>query len=176
MRRIACLVGVTLAAWGACGNDDAQESRPTTVPELTTTTTAPACAAEMTEPLDPQSGRHVIPGTGEPQFQSDPPTSGPHVVSDLPSGVVRDPIPKAKQVGLLEAGKVILQHRGLSADDTAGIEGLASADDVVVAPAPDLPAPIVATAWTFKQTCQRFDAGTLSSFIAAHAGKVGTEH
>lgn len=171
---MVALVFVTAVA--SCGNDDGDGSQATTVPEETTTTTTGACGAEINEPLDPQSARHVIPGTEEPVYKTNPPTSGPHQTTSRPEGVLREPIPKPQQVGLLETGTVILQHRGLSPDDIAGLEGLASADDVVVAPAPDLPAPIVATAWTFKQVCQRFDAGTMSAFIAAHAGKVGEGH
>jgi hypothetical protein len=73
-------------------------------------------------------------------------------------------------VGLLEAGVVLLQYRGLDTGETARLAALAG-PDVVVAPAPMLPAAVVATAWRNKLTCTAVDTGPLSSFIADHAGK-----
>jgi hypothetical protein len=41
---------------------------------------------------------------------------------------------------------------------------------VTVAPNPDLPARVVATAWTYKQRCSAVDVGALQTFIRDHAG------
>jgi hypothetical protein len=130
---------------------------------------AGACATPRREALDPNLS-HVL-GTGaEPVYLTDPPTSGPHQPTRALSGVQTEPIPKPVQVGLLEAGTVILQHTVLDADQRAALEALAGTD-VVVAPADELPAPIVATAWLYKQTCKTVDATVLRAFVTAHAGK-----
>ena len=50
------------------------------------------------------------------------------------------------------------------------LEALAG-DQVVVAPNPDLPHPIVATAWVFKRTCETVDAAALQEFVDDHVGK-----
>ncbi len=52
----------------------------------------------------------------------------------------------------------------------ARLRDLAS-DAVVVAPNPDLPDPVVATAWVFKQRCRSVDPAALERFIDERAGK-----
>src|SRR5690606_34869092 len=108
------------------------------------------------EELDPASLTHVVdPATAK--FRTNPPTSGPHVSGALPTGVLAEPIPGAVQVAILEGGGVLVQHRDLSPADATAVEAFAG-DDVVVAPNPDLPSPVVATAWTYKLTCDAVDA------------------
>ena len=51
-----------------------------------------------------------------------------------------------------------------------------SGGGVVVAPNPDLPAPIVATAWLHSLRCADPDAEALAGFIEAHQGQApGTD-
>lgn len=128
-----------------------------------------ACEQPVREELDPASFTHVVdPATA--RFRTDPPTSGPHISIGLPAGVLDEPIPGAVQVGLLERGDVLVQHRDLSPVDTEAVEALAG-DHVVVAPNPDLPAPVVATAWTYKLVCDALDVDALRDFVADHAGE-----
>lgn len=175
---VLSVVAALLLLTAACddGSADPAAESPTTTAAPPSATGAPACSPEGAEPLDPASARHVIPGGPEPEFQSDPPTSGPHQTGSLPSGAVREPIPRAKQVGLLEGGAVLVQYRDQDESVIARIEAVADAKKVVVAPNPDLPAPIVLTAWTFKQVCRSMADAAVKAFIAAHAGAVGGDH
>jgi len=84
--------------------------------------------------------------------------------------VVNEPLPGPMQVGALEAGQVLLQHRGLASADRANLESLAG-PLVVVAPNPALPAPVAASAWRTRQLCQAVDTGALSRFVRDHAGR-----
>ena len=128
------------------------------------------CDPAREEALDPTSATgHVLPGAPEPDYLTDPPTSGKHQSATPPRGRLDQPLPKPAQVSLLEHGEVLLQHRDLSSEQRRALEALA-ADDVTVAPNPDLPAPVVATAWTFKQTCERVDLASLREFIREHSG------
>src|SRR5206468_62669 len=106
----------------------------------------------------------------EPTYQTDPPTSGPHTPGALPKGVLTEPLARPTQVGVLEAGVVLLQYRDLSSDELRALSELAS-DKVVVAPNASLPAHVVATAWLFKQTCSGVDTSSLRGFIRSRAGK-----
>jgi Protein of unknown function (DUF3105) len=127
-----------------------------------------ACEQPVREELDPASFTHVIdPSTA--RFKTDPPTSGPHVSGKLPTGVVAEALPGAVQVAVLEGGNVIVQYRDLSDADRGEVEAFAG-EQVVVAPNPDLPAPVVATAWTYKLTCDALDIHAVETFIADHAG------
>lgn len=129
-----------------------------------------ACGPVRREPLDGRSV-HVLPGADEPDYRTDPPTSGPHLPTPSTESVRDEPVPTPVQVGLLEEGRVLLQHEGLDDAERAEVEALAG-DDVVVAPAVGLPddAAVVATAWVTKQVCTAVDVETLRRFAEDHAG------
>ena len=128
-----------------------------------------ACQPAHSEPLNPALN-HVLGGATEPGYTTDPPTSGPHTPGALPQGVLTQPLSRPAQVGALEAGDVLLQYRDLSDKERNDLAQLV-ADKVVVAPNPDLPARVVATAWLNKQTCTSVDAAALRGFVRAHAGR-----
>lgn len=129
-----------------------------------------ACGPVRREALDPQSAVHVL-GGDEPEYATDPPTSGPHQPGEPLSGVLDEPVPRPVQVGHLEAGGVLIQHRGdLDPEQLAGLRSLAG-ERVAVAPNPDLPDPVVATAWLFKQRCDAVDVEALRRFVDDHLGR-----
>jgi hypothetical protein len=133
-----------------------------------------ACADEVHERLDPNSAQHLLPGAERPTYTSNPPTSGAHNVGSFPTGVLDTRIDEPVQVTLLEGGEVLLQYRPRDLRPSArdSLERLANRlPNVTVAPNPDLPAPVVATAWTYKQTCRGVDVDALRGFVRAHAGK-----
>jgi hypothetical protein len=129
------------------------------------------CGPVQREPLDARSV-HVLPSdqADDVTYETDPPTSGPHLPGPETEPVHDAPIPGPIQVGLLEEGAVILQHSGITADERAEVEGLAG-DGVVVAPAEALPddAAVVATAWVTKQVCGGVDLEALRAFAEDHA-------
>jgi hypothetical protein len=128
------------------------------------------CGPTTREALDPAYLVHVLEDAGDLEYTSDPPTSGPHQAGPAVSGVVDDPLTRPVQVGILERGDVLIQHDpDLSATATAALAALAG-ERVVVAPNPSLPAPIVATAWLFKRTCDSVDVEALQEFAAERVG------
>ncbi|MEO7557396.1 MAG: DUF3105 domain-containing protein [Acidimicrobiales bacterium] len=127
---------------------------------------AAACGAVVPEALDSNLG-HVLPGAPEPTYLTDPPTSGPHAPGAAPTGAVDAPLTRPVQVGLLEAGGVLVQYR--DAADLDWLRPLATGS-VVVAPNPDLADRVVATAWLYKQSCSGQDADALGRFAVDHAG------
>ena len=129
-----------------------------------------ACSAEVREAFDPNSLQHVLPGGRVPEYLTNPPTSGPHVPGPALSGVRTDVLDKPTQVGALEAGSVLLQHRDLDEASRKQLQALAG-QQVIVAPNPDLPDKVVATAWVTKQACSSVDIAALDAFVAAHRGK-----
>jgi len=85
--------------------------------------------------------------------------------------VVENPIARPVQVGILERGDVLIQHRlDLGADALASLETLAG-ERTVVAPNPDLADPVVATAWLFKRTCQTVEVAALEQFANERVGQ-----
>jgi hypothetical protein len=135
-----------------------------------------ACGPVRREPLDSRSV-HVLPGADEPEYRTDPPTSGPHLPAPSTSDVRDEPIAGPVQVGLLEEGKVLIQHVGLTAAERADVEALAG-DGVIVAPADSLPddAAVVATAWVTKQVCTAVDLTALEAFASDRVDKGPGQH
>jgi hypothetical protein len=128
------------------------------------------CGPDQQERIDPASANHVLGGAAEPEYLTDPPTSGPHAPAPARDGVLPAPLPRPEQVGHLEAGGVLLQHGSLPEDDLVALEALAG-PRTVVAPNDDLPAPVVATAWTRKMLCASVDVEALAEFAASHVGQ-----
>jgi hypothetical protein len=131
-----------------------------------------ACGPIRRQQAQPNSVVHVLPGGGEPAYVSDPPTSGPHVAIPRGETVYHEPLSKPTQVGILERGDVLLQYRAadVDADGIATLETLAG-PTVAIAPNPDLPDPVVASAWVYLRSCQRVDEAALRSFIEERQGK-----
>ena len=123
-----------------------------------------ACGPITREALDPAYLVHVARRpTTDVEYTSDPPTSGPHQPAPPVEGVVDEPITRPVQVGILERGDVLLQHDpDLDAERARRAWRTLAGDGVVVAPNPDLPAPVVATAWLYKRTCDAVDADALA--------------
>jgi hypothetical protein len=153
----ALIAGALALALAACGGSGGQSDG--------------ACGPITRESLDPAYLVHVVGTANGAEYTSDPPTSGPHQPGPAVSGVVEEPISRPVQVGILERGDVLLQHApDLPAAQLAELEALGG-PGVVVAPNPDLPDPVVATAWTYKRTCTSVDAGALQDFVDQRSGK-----
>jgi hypothetical protein len=143
------MTGVALGGCGASGSGDS------------------GCGQPFREPLNPNSVQHVI-DPSSARFDTDPPTSGPHLFAPPPRGVVARQLLPAEQVTILEAGDVLVQYRDPA--DASVTEALRQAW-VTIAPNPSLKKRIVATAWTYKLECSAIDEPALQRFIAAHRGQ-----
>ena len=172
----AAFASLVLAlAVAGCGDDGSRKSKSTTsqTPETAESDghdhdeASGPCGKVRSERLDPQSGRHVLPGSAEPEYQTDPPTSGAHRPGEHPTGVLPDPVERPVQVALLEAGHVIIQYKDLEKPDFDRVTALAT-EHVTVAPGADLPAKVVATAWQVKLLCPQVDVAALQSFIETY--------
>jgi len=126
------------------------------------------CSVPVREELDPSHLLHIT-DASIAVYKSDPPTSGAHLATSAPAGIVRAALLPAIQVTILERGDVLVQYRDPA--DLPALEGVVS-NRVVVAPQPSLPARAVVTAWTYKLTCKAIDIEAITSFADAHAGKV----
>ena len=125
-------------------------------------------------------------------YNSDPPTSGPHVPFVARWGIHKTPVPKELQVHNLEDGGVIIQYHCPSCDDLVGKlealvarylekavqEKLKSADPgrptkyehLILAPYPGMDATIALTAWGRMDKLKNYDEARIIRFIEAYAG------
>jgi Protein of unknown function (DUF3105) len=156
---------------GSDGDDGSEPSRTSTTESSDSSVVESVCGPIVEERLDPTYLVHVV-GAGEDvEYTSDPPTSGPHKAGPPVEGVVNEPLSRPVQVGILERGDVLVQHTpDLTSEEQADLATLAG-PGVVIAPNADLPAPVVATAWTYKRTCDAVDLAALQGFIDERRGK-----
>jgi len=152
-------------------------------PESKPSNTLPANKAPGTE--IPDLGNAHIQRLGDPHapYNSEPPTSGPHMPGIAPWGAYDKPIPKEYQVHNLEDGGVLIQYncpKGCS-DLLKKLEGVffkykkrAEADKrymhLLLAPNPDMDTRIALTAWTRLDKFTDFDEARIDRFIEAYIG------
>lgn len=116
--------------------------------------------------------RHVGPfEVGLTTYNSDPPTSGPHLPSIARWGVHENPIPKELQVHNLEDGGVAVQYNcpQTSQECRTMVEKLAQIvrryDHIVLAPYPGMSHKIALTAWSRIDKFNEFDEARIVRFI-----------
>lgn len=167
---LAALVGVGL---GACAAGEPSAEGTTT--SSTTITAAEGCGSVVEERLDPESGRHLLPGAPEPAYASNPPTSGAHASGgSAESGVLAEELTKPRQVQVLEGGRVLVQYKSgeVTTEELEELRKLAAVNtELVVAPNESLPSPVVATAWVHKMLCEDADPKALATFAESFAGR-----
>jgi hypothetical protein len=107
-------------------------------------------------------------------YNSDPPTSGPHIGTNLaPWGVHKEPLPKQLLVHNLEDGGVVIYYNAQT--DAAVIEKLEGivnryTDHVVLTPYPEMENSITLTAWGRIDRLEAFDEKRIVKFIDAYKG------
>ncbi|MBI4487478.1 MAG: DUF3105 domain-containing protein [Deltaproteobacteria bacterium] len=119
--------------------------------------------------------RHVgPPEVGLTQYNSDPPSSGPHLPSIARWGIHEAPIPKELQVHNLEDGGVLVQYNCPPTNQECGtlIEKLAQIvrryDHAILAPYPGMKQKIALTAWSRIDRFNEFDEKRIVRFIDAY--------
>jgi hypothetical protein len=135
--------------------------------------------ARYAEPLPgtfvPSLGNEHIPTAESPHvpYNSNPPTSGPHLPYIAPWGIHTRPIPRELQVHNLEDGGVVINYKPECADRV--LPALQTTvkrypDHVLLAPYPDLDACIALTAWSRIDKLEALDERRVTRFIEAYRG------
>lgn len=120
-----------------------------------------------------QGNRHIQKATDphEP-YNSDPPTSGPHLPYLAPWGVHTRPIERELQVHNLEDGGVVVQYNCECPELVEQLRAIVSKYDkfVILAPYPTMPHKIALTAWTRIDAFEEFDEARVRRFIDRYRG------
>src|SRR5205823_6361594 len=105
-------------------------------------------------------------------YNSDPPTSGPHLPYIAPWGVHTRPVPLELQVHNLEDGGVVVQYNCECPELVEKLRGIVRKYDVQVllAPYPSMKSRIALTAWTRLDRFDEFDEKRIVRFIEAYRG------
>jgi hypothetical protein len=105
------------------------------------------------------------------QYNSNPPTSGPHLPTWVRPGIYTEPQEEGELIHSLEHGYIIISYASAAAqlvpqlEDTVRKKGLKK---LIVVSRPQLDAPIALTAWTYIDKMNEFDAERIERFIDFH--------
>ena len=132
-----------------------------------------AAANKPGEPFADQGNEHIQ-ATTDPHtaYNSDPPTSGPHLPYIAPWGIHTRPVPLELQVHNLEDGGVVVQYNCECPELVARLRDVVDTYDkqVILAPYPEMKPRIALTAWTRIETLSAFDARRIRKFIETYRG------
>jgi hypothetical protein len=105
-------------------------------------------------------------------YNTNPPTSGPHLPYIAPWGVHSRPISPELQVHNLEDGGVMVQYSCDCPDIVARLREIVQRYDryVILAPYPSMKTRIAVTAWTRIDTMEQLDEARVRRFIEAFRG------
>ena len=155
-----------------------------------------ACTEQEFPGLKPQ---HINNPDATVDYNSFPPSSGPHYAQPAPWNLYSDPVKQTILVHNLEHGGIVVQYgKGVSQNDVDKIESFYQDDPygMVVAPYAKLGNKIAATAWNepasdqnqdanfnkvdpghgFVLMCKSFDKGALTKFRDKHRNKAGERY
>jgi len=122
----------------------------------------------------PDQGNEHIQQASDPHvaYNSDPPTSGPHLPYIAPWGVHTRPVPLELQVHNLEDGGVVIQYNCECPELVDKLRTIVRGYDkhVIVAPYPGMKSRIALTAWTRLDRFEEFDEKRIVRFIEAYRG------
>lgn len=123
-------------------------------------------------PEDPPKGVKTYPATtnklveGEIEYDRVPPTNGNHSPMWQDCGFYSEPIQEETAVHSLDHGVVWITYRpDLPADQIERLRAYGGEEYVIVSPYPDLPAPVVATAWRNQIYLEGADDPRLREFV-----------
>jgi len=138
----------------------------------------PYAALQMFPP-DPGGRRHFPQSETYDDYNSNPPTSGPHTAAVAP-GVYDVPVPKESAVHNMEHGQVVVWYNCSAGEQPldeplcAGLrqelativtEANDSGKKVLMTPYPDMDNRIALTAWQFLDVFDEFDAQRVRTFV-----------
>lgn len=131
-------------------------------------------AANLPGTSMPDLGNRHIQSPTEPHepYNTDPPTSGPHLPYLAPWGIHTRPIVPELQVHNLEDGGVLVQYNCACPELVEKLAAIVRKYDksVILAPYPTMKSQIALTAWTRIDTMEELEEARVRRFIEAYRG------
>ncbi len=122
----------------------------------------------MGEEIVDQGRNHVPDGT-KVDYNSNPPTSGPHYVKPKPAGIYNQGVPDGNLVHSMEHGAVIVWYQSNLPEDQIDqlkkIYGLADVSKKIMVPRDNLDVSVALTSWGRLLKLQTIDEVKIKEFI-----------
>ena len=127
---------------------------------------AKAAGCELKLNLPDEGNSHIQADAPEPDYKTNPPTSGNHITAPLqtPDGAYSEPIDPRYTVHSMEHGRVEYQYSpDLPEDQQLAIKGVfdEDPDGIVMFPNATMPYAVAATAWANLVGCPKYSPGVL---------------
>lgn len=169
---IALLVLVAPACGESKGPSDAASPSPS--PSPTPQAETPEC--EPVETFDDQGNEHLKDGASFDDYNSSPPTSGPHSSTPADPGFYEEEVAPEQLVHNLEHGQIVVYYRpDLPEDALSGIEDLVNEEPTALLAVPyediEDPNTLVLTAWTASMSCTGLADQDVDVFRARYQGR-----
>jgi len=126
----------------------------------------------------PSEGAAHVSSDTQVDYDTDPPTSGPHYNQWADPGYYAEPVPAGDLVHSLEHGNVVVYYdpAALTPEAEESLRAFAQAHTdqwaaVIVVPNPDAESPYVLTAWRTMLRMDGYDAETVRAFLAEYIGR-----
>jgi hypothetical protein len=122
---------------------------------------------EAVEAFPDMGNLHLGAGQAVPEYNSDPPTSGPHSATPAPCGIYRQPVPDVNYLHSMEHGAIVVQYDPtLAEDQIEELEkiGRSVGGEIIVAPRPGNPAAVALTSWTNLLLLDEVDGDVIAGF------------
>lgn len=124
------------------------------------------------EAIAVQGQEHIAVGANHPEYNSNPPTSGPHYAQPARWGVHQTELPDEQVIHNLEHGDIWISYVGIDDATKTALEKIAqSHPKIILEPRSNNDAPIVLASWGRLQKLQTFDERAILDFIEANGNK-----
>ncbi|MBI2596100.1 DUF3105 domain-containing protein [Candidatus Daviesbacteria bacterium] len=114
-------------------------------------------------------GRNHVPDGTQLQYNSNPPTSGPHYARSQPGGIYDQPVPDGNLIHGMEHGAVILWYKlDIPATESAQLKSIFNSVPVskkIMIPRDNLNVPVALTSWGRLLKLQTIDEGQIKAFM-----------
>jgi hypothetical protein len=184
---VAGIVGLGAASFfGISSRQISVPPQPTAPLPARPAQTAPSQGARITDGevgvviVVPDQGNAHVPNGTTVNYNSDPPTSGPHYAEPLPAGFYTDAVLDGHIVHSMEHGYVVIWY-DCSTPTSADCKGLqndirslirnSAATKLIGMPRQGMAHPIALTSWGKLAYLDQFDADFINAFIRDHVGQ-----
>lgn len=134
-----------------------------------------AAAADCTEIVEHENeGRdHLASGDTFDDYETNPPTSGPHDPQPAPWGSYREPVETEKLVHNLEHGGIIVHYKDLGDSEVDALENLVDSyrNGVISNPNDSIDAPIAIASWTKSMECEQYSSEVIHGYVSQECNK-----
>jgi Protein of unknown function (DUF3105) len=145
---------------------------PPAVQQADLETAAREAGCEVRLDLPDEGSTHFEQPADAPDYGTEPPTSGDHIVPprQQADGAYAEPVGAPFVVHALEHGRIAIQYSpDLPEPDQLELKGLFDEDPagMLLFPNPDMPYEVAATAWTQLVGCERYEGGATLDVLRA---------